>query len=120
MAATVKPIYPCVSKDSEITTYVSPPFPFSVPFLKFLGDTSFAVRDVQWNNLVITLGKSVAREKGELDGSGCFNGLFHHLVDFTTGNPGGWWRQIVLRGVLRVLSGVKGGREHSRGVVELA
>jgi hypothetical protein len=35
---------------------------------------------------------------------------------------GGWWRKIHLRDVLRVLSGVQVGREHSEsgGVVDLS
>ncbi len=34
-------------------------------------------------------------------------------VDF--GTPGGQWRKILFRGVLKVLSGVKGGFRHSGG-----
>jgi hypothetical protein len=39
------------------------------------------------------------------------NRIFHQLVEL--GTLGGGWTKIVLRGDLRVLSGVRGGFEHS-------
>ena len=57
-----------------------------------------------------------------VDSSGNRKSDFLFRQEFTVdlGTPGGGWTKIVLRGDLRVFSGVQGGFRHSGGVLDLS